>query len=466
MTPTPPETSETDVSLSVADVKDRIQSLVEAGDVEGLAGEASELHPSDVADILESLEEEPQRLALMKALPAEQASEALAEMEEGEERAKLLAALTPDVGAGLLQELADDDAADLIAELEPEEARAILAELPLEEAGDLRGLLLYDEETAGGLMTTDLVRIQGTVTAGEAIQEVRRQGREVEDFYTVFVTDGEGKLLGAVPLDELILATPDTPVREITEDFPVTIRPDVDQEDVGRILSRYNLVSVPVVNEFDQLLGRITFDDVIDVLEAEQTEDILRLAGVSDEEEIRADWRDAIRSRLPWLSLNLFTAAAAASIILLFEDILDQVWYLAAIMPIVAAMGGNSGTQALAVTVRRLAIGEGPLEKHRDAVGKELLVGILNGVALGVLAAGVGFVAVMTVDGVSPQLPWVVLFAMWGTIIVAGFSGAFIPTILDRLGVDPAVASSVFVTTLTDLFGFFLLLGLATALLL
>jgi magnesium transporter len=316
-------------------------------------------------------------------------------------------------------------------------------------------------------MTTELMAVEATLTAAESIQEIRLKGREVEDFYTVFVVDQRGRLMGAVPLDDLILATPETHVSEITEPIPVTIHPQMDQEEVGRILSRYNLVSVPVVDEFERLLGRITFDDVIDVLEAEQTEDILKLAGIGgDEDELRADWKHAIQSRLPWLALNLVTAGLAASVILLFEDILAEVWFLAAIMPIIAAMGGNSGTQALAVTVRRLAIGEGPLERKRAAVGKELVVGLLNGIFLGILAAAVAWVAVVAIDGVSPRLPVVVLFAMWGTIVVAGFSGAFIPTVLDRLGIDPAVASSVFVTTLTDLFGFFLLLGLATFLLL
>lgn len=453
-------------SEQIQALKEEIARLIQAGDVERLAETVAGFHPSDVADILESLDEEHRQVALMRALPPEVASEALAEMEVAEERGELLAALEPSLGAGLLHELADDDAADLIAELEPEEARAILEALPLDEAGDLRGLLLYDEETAGGRMTTDLVSVHRRSTAGQAIEEVRHQGREVEDFYTVFVVDEDERLVGAVPLDDLVVADPDTPVAEITVPIPVTVRPDLDQEEVGRILSRYNLASVPVVDAQDHLLGRITFDDVIDVLEAEQTEDILRLAGVSEEEEVRAGWREAVRSRLPWLSLNLVTATAAASVVLLYGDLIDQVWYVAAIMPIIAGMGGNSGTQALAVTVRRLALGEGPLERRRDAVGKELLIGLVNGIVLGLLAAGVATVASVTVEGVSPSLPVVVLMAMWGTILMSGFAGAFIPTVLDRMGADPAVASSVFVTTLTDLFGFFLLLGLASALLL
>ena len=456
-------------ATSLSDAGDRnarLRKLAESGDTEALGALIQDLHPSDVADLLESFQEEELRIALVRLLPAELASEALAEMEEGEARAALLAGLTPETRAELLQELTDDDAADLIAELEPAEQARVLSELPHEDAQELRGLLRYDEESAGGLMTTELVSIRSDLTAEEAIREVRHQGREVEEFYNVFVVDENNRLLGTVPLNGLILADPGLPVAHLVEPFPATILPDMDQEHVGQILSRYNLVSVPVVDGNGALLGRITFDDVIDVIEAEQTEDILLLAGVSDEEEIRGDWQDAVRSRLPWLSFNLVTAGITASIVLLFGALLDTYWYLAAIMPIVAGLGGNSGTQALAVTVRRLAISAGPLERRGRVVGKEALVGLVNGLALGLLAAAVAWLASALRADVSPRLPWVVLAAMWGNIVVAGFAGAFIPTVLDRMGIDPAVASSVFVTALTDLSGFLLLLGLASALLL
>lgn len=446
----------------VVTLKERLRPLMEAGDAQGLAQVLAEVdvHPSDVADLLEALDEA-ERLSLIHLLPSDIASEALAEMEEGDDRAELLAALDPQRGAELLHELADDDAVDLIAELEPAEAQRILDQLPREEAGDLRELLSYDEETAGGLMTTELVALEGRLSAREAVEEVRRQGREVEDFYAIFVVDREHRLLGTVPLDDLILAGADTPVSELVEEVPATVHPDLDQEEVGRLLSRYNLVSVPVVDGMGRLLGRITFDDVIDVIEAERTEDILRLAGVSDEEEVRAGWTGAVRSRLPWLMVNLVTAMVAASVVYMFQHTIEQVVILASIMPIIAGMGGNAGTQALAVTVRRIALSDGPLEQKSDAVMKEMLVGLVNGAAIGVVVA-----VVATALGQTPILGLVVLLAMWGNIVVAGFAGAFIPTLLDRLGVDPAVASSVFVTTLTDLCGFFFLLGLATALLL
>jgi magnesium transporter len=457
------------MAIDVELLRERLEALVAVGDMQALADVLAEvdLHPSDVADLLEGMPDVESQLGLMRGLPPELASEALAEMEDGDERADLLAAFSPDEGAGLLGELADDDAADLISELEPDDAARILAALPADEALDIRDLMRYDEESAGGLMTTELIALAATTSAADAIVEIRRQGREVEDFYAVFVVDAGDHLLGTVPLDDLILAEPDTPVAELVEEVPVTILPELDQEEVGRLLSRYNLVSVPVVDSHERLLGRITFDDVIDVLEAEQTEDILRLAGLSDEEEVRGEWTDAVRSRLPWLLLNLCTASLAASVVFVFGATIDKLWYLAAIMPVIAGMGGNSGTQALAVTVRRIALSDGPLERKSDAVGKELLVGLVNGLGLGLLAAGVAYAAVAASGGVLPGgLPVVVLAALWGNILVAGFVGAFIPTILDRLGIDPAVASSVFLTAFTDLFGFMLLLGLASLLLL
>jgi magnesium transporter len=310
-------------------------------------------------------------------------------------------------------------------------------------------------------MTTELVAIPSHLTARAAIAEIRRQGRQVEEFYTVFVVDRDRRLQGQVPLNELILAEPETEIDELVEDVPVIIHPDLDQEEVGRLLSRYNLVAVPVVTHDGRLLGRITFDDVIDVMEAEQTEDILRLAGVSDEEEVRAGWGEAVRARLPWLLVNLVTAMVAASVVWWFRDTIERVVILASIMPIIAGMGGNAGTQALAVTVRRIALSDGPLERKSDAVLKELLVGLVNGAVIGVAIA---LLAVAL--GETALLGAVVLLAMWGNIVVAGFAGAFVPTVLHRLGADPAVASSVFVTTFTDLCGFFLLLSLGTALLL
>ena len=447
---TPPDPKE--------NIQERIEALVEGGDFAQAGALVEDLHPSDVADIIESLGEEG-RVSLVSILPPELASETLAEMEQGENRSVLLAALTPEKGAELIEELADDDAADLMGELEVAEQQKILEALPGETAEELIDLLRYDEETAGGRMTTDLVAVRGTLNAQQALEQVRLQGREVEDFYTVFVVDGRRRLLGTLRLDDLVIADPADAIAQFVEDPVATAAPELDQEEVGRLMARYNLAAIPVVSPDGILLGRITFDDVIDVIEAEQTEDILRLAGVTDEEELRHNWTESVKTRLPWLALNLLTAAAAASVILIYEDVIDQVLTLAFLAPIIAAMGGSSGTQSLAITIRRLAVeGSG---SARGFVLKEILIGLVIG---GVLGVGIAALAII-VDG-NPMLGLVVMLAMWGNQIVAGFAGAFVPATLDRLGVDPSVASSVFVHTLTDLCGFFLLLGLASRLLL
>lgn len=451
--------------LERRDLRERVQGLVAIGDLASLQALLPRLHPSDVGDVLASLDEE-KRVALIKVLPVELASEALAEMEEKEERGDILAALAPEQGAELLGKLEDDDAADLIAELDPAERQRILDRLPADEAGEIRGLLLFEEETAGRLMTTSLVAVSEDISAEEAIAEVRRQGREVEEFYNVFVVDQNHVLQGTVPLDDLILANPATPVATMVRPTDATVLPDVDQEEVGRLMSRYNMVIIPVIDPTGVLIGRITVDDVIDVMEAEQTEDLLLMAGVSEEEEIRGDWHVAVRARLPWLAANLLTAFMAASVVLVFGRIIESFWFMAAIMPIIAGMGGNSGTQSLAVTVRRIAVTRGSLERRFDAVGKEALVGLMNGLALGLLAFATAWIAVLILPDVSPRLPWVVLMALWGNIMVGSSMGAIIPTTLHRLGIDPAVASSVFLTTFTDMIGFVLLLGLASALLL
>lgn len=446
-----------------ATIQARIEALVESGDLAQAGSMVEALHPSDLADIIENLAEA-ERISLVSILPPELASETLAEMEQGEHRGELLASLSPEKGAELIEELADDDAADLMGELELDFQQKILEALPGQTAEDLLDLLRYDEETAGGRMTTDLVAVRGTLTASQALEQVRLQGREVEDFYTVFVVDHRRRLLGTLRLDDLVIADPGAPISGFVEEPLSTVAPEVDQEEVGRLMSRYNLAAIPVVTPDGILLGRITFDDVIDVLEAEQTEDILLMAGVGGEQEaLRFTWQESVRSRLPWLFVNLCTAAAASTVVYMFSETIENVVILAAIMPIVAGLGGNAGTQALAVTVRSIAL-EGRSETGRElrrVVTRELTVGLVNGMVVG------GVVAALAISiGGDPTLGLVVFLAMCGNLVVAGFLGSFVPSVLSRIGVDPAVGSSMFVTPFTDLFGFLFLLGLGTSLLL
>lgn len=444
-------------------ILERIEGLVGAGSVAEARALVEDLHPSDLADIIERLDEG-ERVSLVSALPAELASETLAEMEQGENRSELLAALSPEKGAELIEELADDDAVDLMGELAVPDQRKILDALPGETAEELIDLLRYDEETAGGRMTTDLVAVRGTLNAAQALEQVRLQGREVEDFYTVFVVDHRRRLLGTLRLDDLVMADPDSSIDPLVEPPLATVEPHEDQEQVGRLIARYNLVAIPVVSPGGVLLGRITFDDVIDVIEAEQTEDIFLMAGVGgDGGALRYTWGESVRARIPWLFVNLLTAATASAVVYAFSETIENVVILAAIMPIVAGLGGNAGTQALAVTVRTIAIdgGVGRARELVPMVGRELAVGLVNGGIIG------GVVATLaTLVGGDPALGLVVLVAMWGNLVVAGFLGSFVPSVLSRLGVDPAVGSSMFVTPFTDLFGFLFLLSLATSLLL
>ena len=427
--------------------------LVRRGELGLFTRRAHEFEPADLAEVLTALDEQ-ERVSVIRALPPEVSSQALAEMPEEAHAGETLAALEPDLAAEIVDELDDDDAADILGELDRNTQEQILA--AVEDRSDVDQLLRYDEESAGGLMTTHMVVVPDSVTAGQALEEIRRQAEEIEDFYQVFVVDADRKLVGTLPFKDLVISRPDRPIREFMEEADIFVTPELDQEEVARVMARYNLPSVPVVDAQGRLLGRVTFDDVIDVVEAETTEDLLKFGGVSPDEELAADWRTSVRSRLPWLSVNLATAFLAGAVVFSFQHTIQRTIALAVWMPIIAGMGGNAGTQALAVTVRRLALGLIPVNVFTQVVGKEILVGVINGFVIGLI---VGMVA--TVMGEGAMLGIVVFLAMIGNLVVAGFAGAFIPILLERLGADPAVASSVFVTAFTDVCGFLLLLGLA-----
>jgi magnesium transporter len=439
-------------------ILDRMVELVRKGELGLFTRRAHDIEPADLAEVLTALDER-ERVSVVQALPPELSSQALAEMPEEAHAGETLAALDPDLAAEIVDELDDDDAADILGELDPTRQEQILS--AVEDRTEVDQLLRYDEETAGGLMTTHMVVVQDTATAGEALEEIRRQAEEVEDFYQVFVVDGERRLVGTLPFKDLVISRPERPVRDFMIEADIFVTPDLDQEEVARLMARYNLPSVAVVDEVGRLLGRVTFDDVIDVVEAETTEDLLKFGGVSPDEELAAGWKMSVRSRLPWLSVNLATAFLAGGVVYSFQHTIQRTLALAVWMPIIAGMGGNAGTQALAVTVRRLALGLLPVNIFARVVGKELLVGIINGLAMGLV---VGMIASFMGEG--PRLGLVVFLAMVGNLMVAGFAGAFIPILLERMGIDPAVASSIFVTTFTDVCGFLLLLGLAGWLLL
>lgn len=437
---------------------EELVALVHEGHLEAFIERAWDLEPADLADVLAALDEE-DRIALVRVLPAELSSQALVEMPVDAHAEETLAALDPEHAAQIVERLEDDDAADLLGELEPEQQERILAGVA--DRSDVDRLLRYDEETAGGVMTTHVVTVTDLDTVGLALEAIRRQAEDVEDVTEIYVVDTARRLVGMLSFKQLVVSGNDRLVRDVMDESDVRVAADVDQEEVARMMARYNVPSVPVVDAAGRLLGRVTYDDVIDVTEAEATEDLLRFGGVSPDEELGAAWHDAVKSRLPWLYVNLLTAFSAAAVVYFFKGSIERLAVLAVWMPIIAGMGGNAGTQALAVTVRRLSLGQVPTTRLRSVIGKEVLVGALNGAAIGIV---VSVVAVLL--GESWRLGAVVFLAMTANLFVAGFAGSFVPVLLERMGVDPAVASSVFVTAFTDVCGFGLLLGMATVVLL
>ena len=419
-----------------------------------------EYHASEIAILFESLTKE-DRQRIINLLPVEKASEIISEMHEEAHPEELLLQLHPDKRTEIVEELDYDDATDIISQLEEHEQKEILGDLSESDASSIRNLLSYDEDTAGGLMNTEFIRIQLHLTKKDAIDEIIRQSEEIEEFYTIFVIDEKNVFHGIVSLKDIIKAKGNVQITELVKTDVAWVSPDTDQEEVARLISQYNITSIPVLDSQMRLLGRVTFDDVIDVLEDENTEDILKISGVSEDEELSGNWVEAVKSRLPWLIINLGTAFLASAVVRYFEPTIAKIAVLSAYMTIIAGMGGNAATQALAVTVRRISLYDLTDNQAYRTVLKEFTVGLINGAATGLIV----FVFAFIFDG-NTLLGLVIFLAMTGNLLIAGVTGAAIPLVLKRVGIDPAIASSIIITTFTDVFGFMLLLGLASKLLL
>ena len=374
---------------------------------------------------------------------------------------RLLENLHPERRSEIVEELDYDDATDIISQLPEEQQQEILMGLDEEDASNIRSLLKYDDDTAGGLMNTQVIKISQDLLKKDALELIIQQSEEMEEFYTINVIDDDNVLKGIVSLKDIIKARNNVRIEEIIKSDFVYVKADTDQEEVAKLISQYNLTSIPVVDDEMHLLGRITFDDVIDVMEQENTEDILKISGVSEDEELAGNWREAVKSRLPWLILNLGTAFLAASVIRYFDSSIARMGILAGYMVMIAGMGGNAATQALAVTIRRISLTDLTDNQAYRTVLKEFTVGLINGASIGFII----FLFALFYDG-NPMLGLVIFVAMTGNLIIAGIAGSSIPLILKRVGIDPAIASSIIITTFTDVFGFLLLLGLASKLLL
>ena len=420
--------------------------------------ELAERNPHDAADILEALDEEG-AADLLTDLDADDAGDVLDEMRP-EAAADVLQELTPDTAAHLVGEMDADQAADVIGALDAHERTAVLAALDPETAAEVSELLVYAADTAGGMMTTDFAALPAGLTAGEAIEALRRMHDELgSNLLYVYVVDDEHRLLGVVSFRDLVFARPGVGLDEVMEPHVVSVRTDTDREQVAELLQRYRLIAIPVIDADQQLAGMVKFTEAIEAIQAEAGEDIAVMVGAGEEETVFTPVRVSIRRRLPWIAFNLFAGIVIAGVIAQFESTLATYAILAAYMPIVALVAGNSGAQSLAVVIRSMAVGELPSGRSWRAIRREALIGLIDGLLISLLAA---FVAALTIElfqdggtSVTPvEMGVIVFISVWVSFVVAGFVGAGIPVLLRKLGQDPALASNIFLTMTVDIVGF------------
>ncbi len=415
------------------------------------------VHPATAAELLE-------------ALPADDAWDLLTELEPTR-GAELLAALeddfqlelvkqgAPEKAASIVAELAPDDRADLAQAMDEGTRYAVLPLIARAQRENIRRLASYQEETAGALMTTDYAALPESISVEDALERLRLEAPDKETIYYVYLLDAERRLTGLVSLKDLILTRPRTvAVGEIAHRDVVAVRVDQDQEEVARTLSDYDFLAIPVVDSEQRLVGIVTFDDAMDVIEEEAEEDLFQMASVSTEESIDTPLLASVSLRWVWLVVNLGTAILAALTVGLFEDTIARFTALAVMMPIIAGMGGNAGTQTMAVAVRGLALGEMSFADSWRFLLKEIGVGLANGMITGIIMATIALLWYGNL-----WLGFIMLLAMVGNLMIAGLFGALFPVLLKACGKDPALGSTIFITTATDVAGFLLFLGLGTA---
>ena len=400
-------------------------------------GESEYSHPADMAEHLENLSLKEQ-VCLFRHLPADEAAEALAELDQ-------------------------EVAVDVLENLDPDEAAQIIAEMSPDDAEELRNLLAFDPDTAGGIMNTEIILLEQDITVDEAISLIRRGMEEdMEIPYYAYVVDEDDKLVGVFSLRDLMLSKPGTILRDSLHDQDViAVRYDTSSEEVARRMSHYNFMAMPVVDYEGRLLGVATYDDILDIMQDEASADLLGMVGAGQDETVDTPWLESVQIRLPWLIVNMVTSMMSAFVVYMFEGSIAGMALLAVLMPMVANQAGNTGQQALAVMIRQLATEKFDRKRAWIAVLREGKIGIASGVIMAMLACvGVWFTSS------SPELGMVMGAALMGDMLLGALAGGSIPLIFRAVGRDPAQASSIFLTAITDSAGFFIFLGLATAFLL
>ncbi len=434
----------------------KVLSCVEAGDDEGARALVEPLHPADIADLFELVDRD-ERRSLAAALAGLLDGDVLAEMNDWV-REELIDALEPHQVAEIAGELETDDAVAIIEDMEEDDQRAVLRALEPDDRAAIEEALSYPEESAGRLMQRDLIAVPEHWNVGQVIDYLRAEDHLTTDFWEVYVVDPQHHPVGTVMLSWILRTPRSFGMTDLMKREQTLIPVDMDQEEVALRFQKYALISAAVVDQSGRLVGMITVDDIVHIIQEEASEDVLLLSGAGEEGDINQPIGDSYRARVRWLIANLFTALIASAVIALFGGAIEEMVALAVLMPIVASIGGNAGTQTMAVAVRALAMNQLTRSNSLRTIWREMRLALLNGVTIALLI-GAGAWIVFA----NPQLGAVIAAAMLINIAVAGLAGVLVPVALERLDQDPAVASSVFVTMITDSMGFFAFLGLAVA---
>jgi magnesium transporter len=440
------------------DVLVQLRTVLEHDDLTGAAAIIEALRPPDQADIFAELDDEHQVALLPELNPADSA-DILEEMDE-EEAAELVSGLSTEAVIRIVDEMEPDEAADLLGDIRPEQARAVLA--GLEDPEEVRPLLLHPDDSAGGLMTSEFLALRRLMTAGEAIQAIREWKPDAETIYYLFVIDRYGRLCGVANLRHLVIADPDTPIAEIMDTEVISVPAGTDQEECARLMTRYDLLALPVVDSHNVLLGIITIDDVMDVLEDEATEDIQRLGGAEplDRSYLDTNVFTVTRKRIGWLLLLFLTATLTGSVMRLFQDELQAVVALAVFVPLLIGTGGNAGSQTTATIIRALATGDVDPGDAFWVWWHEARIGL----ALGLGMALIAYLRAITWEP-DPALALTVSASIMGIVLWATGIGSLLPLLAARLRIDPTVVSGPVMSTLVDATGLFIYFTIARAIL-
>lgn len=415
-------------------------------------------HPVDILEAIHQLDEKDAKNVLNR-FPDEILGR-LMEEEEDEDRYEFLKQFSKDRQKEILEEMSTDEIVDFVSTLTDEQEQEVLSHLNTEDLHDVQELMQYEPDTAGGIMTTEFISIRENKTILRTLEYLQENGNDAEMAFYLYVIDKQNHLKGVVSVRDIITHKFDVTIAELTNPNVISLNVNDDQEEIAKIFDKYDYIMLPVVDDDNVIKGIITIDDVIDIIKEETTEDMHLLAGVDSDEKVDGSLRESIRSRLPWLCINLITCILAAAVVNSYSSTISTIVALAAINPIIAGMGGNAGTQSMTVVVRAIALNELTGENARKVFFKELGTGIICGLSIG-LIVGIGCFIVYG----NGYLGFVSALSMLLNLIIATSVGYLVPVILTKLKVDPALASSIFVTTFTDCFGFFVFLSTATLLL-